>query len=52
MFSLLLGTNDFEALKYNSYGFAGFGFIIVFALVTDSQHIIGKKIKQKETDNE
>ncbi len=47
-----VGANDFEAFKYIGYGFAGFGFVVAFALMTVPQYIIGKKIKQKETDNE
>ena len=36
---------DFASFKYLVYGFAGFGFIAVFALFTVPQFIIGKKIK-------
>ena len=45
-------ANDFEAFKYIGYGFAGFGFVAVFALMTVPQYIIGKRIKTQETDNE
>ena len=45
-------ANDFEGFKYIGYGFAGFGFVAVFALMTVPQYIIGKKIKTQEADNE
>jgi hypothetical protein len=32
-------VNGFEAFKYIGYGFAGFGFIAVFALMTVPQYI-------------
>ena len=44
-------AKDFEAFKYIGYGFAGFGFIAVFALMTVPQYIIGKRIKKQETEN-
>jgi len=36
--------------KYLAYGFAGFGFIIVLAIFTIPQYIIGKRIKNLEID--
>ena len=45
-------ANDLEAFKYIGYGFAGFGFIAVFALMTVPQYIIGKRIKKQEIENE
>lgn len=44
--------NDFEAFKYIGYGFAGFGFIAVLALMTVPQYIIGRRIKMQEIENE
>ncbi len=44
--------NDFEIFKYIGYGFTGFGFLAVFALMTVPQYIIGKKIKKQEIGNE
>lgn len=44
--------NDFAFFKYIAYGFAGFGFIAVFALFTVPQYIIGKRIKRQDIENE
>lgn len=45
-------ANDFDAFKYIGYGFAGFGFLAVLALMTVPQYIIGKRIKIQEAENE
>jgi hypothetical protein len=44
--------NDFAVFKYIGYGFAGFGFIAVFALFTVPQYLIGKSIKRQGVENE
>ena len=43
--------NDLLSFKYITYCFAGFGLIAVTALFTVPQYIIGKRIKQQETEN-
>ena len=45
-------ANDFEAFKNIGYGFAGFGFIAVFALMTVPQYIISKRINKQVTEYE
>lgn len=44
-------ANDFEPFKYIGYVFAGIGFIVVIAVFTVPQYIIGKKIKKQEITN-
>ena len=44
--------NDIEIFKNIAYMFAGLGFIMVLALFTIPQYIIGKKIKSHNIENE
>jgi hypothetical protein len=43
-------TTDFEALKYVAYGFAGFGLLAVFVLLTVPQFVISKRLKVQRID--
>jgi hypothetical protein len=43
-------SNEIMHFKYISYFFASFGFIMVFALLTVPQFIIGKRIKKEIID--
>jgi len=41
---------DFAFFGYISYVFAGIGFLVVFGMFTVPQYLIGKKIKNLETE--
>jgi hypothetical protein len=45
-----LMANGFAAFKYSAYVFAGFGIIMVFALMTVPQYMIGRLIKKQEIE--